>query len=419
MQTVEVAILGAGAAGLAMSIFAARSLPGRRIVAMDGARQLGAKILASGGGHCNVSNRLVTPGDFCGSSPKAIRRVLAAFGVEQTMTFFHEIGVELHEGEQGKLFPTTNRARTVLQALLGKVRRQGVELRTEHRVTNLDRAEGLFRITTSAVRLDARSVVLDTGGMSLPETGSDGSGYVLAQRLGHSLVPPTPALVPFLLEGDFHTHLAGVSHNVELTVLAEGREPTRIRGPLLWTHFGASGPAVLEASRYWHRADLERRRPTVWANFLPGHDFSAAEHKLLDLTAAQPRLFLGNSLAAFLPARVARAVLVPLGIDGQTRLTHLSRDDRRKLIHALLNWPIPVRDTLGYDHAEVTAGGVPLTEINPATMESRKCPGLYLTGEILDVDGRIGGFNFQWAWSSAWVAATGIAQRCSTRADRL
>lgn len=408
-RSADVAIVGAGAAGLATAIFTARRRPESVVVAMDGAKKPGAKILVSGGGRCNVTNTVVSAADFCGGSPNVVRRVLSAFPAPESVAFFREIGVELHEEEHGKLFPDTNRARTVLDALLNEAARRGVHLLADHRVLSVERCADQFRIATSHGFFEARRVVLATGGLSLPKTGSDGCGYGVAERLGHSLVPTTPALAPLVLEGDFHAALSGVSHPVELTIAATGRKPARIRGALLWTHFGVSGPAALDASRHWHRARLDNRDVSVSLNFLPGNDFASAEQKLLTLAAEQPKVFLHNALVTLLPARVCDAFLSRLGIERRIVMAHLSREHRRRLIHGLLAWPLPVRDSRGYGYAEVTAGGVPLDELDPGTMASRKCPGLYLVGEILDIDGRIGGFNFQWAWSSAWVAASGVA----------
>lgn len=404
----EIIVVGAGAAGLAAAIFAARLLPGRTILALDGADRLGAKILVSGGGRCNIANRNAGSEDYCGSSRHIIRRVLAAFPPERTVAFFAEIGVELREEEGGKLFPATGQARTVLDALLAEARRCGVRLLTGHRVTGIQPSPDGLVVATGEHRFVADRVVLATGGQSLPKTGSDGFGYELARGLGHSLVPPVPALVPFVLDGNFHTPLSGIAHEVEIRVRAAGASPTHTHGAMLWTHFGVSGPAVLNASRHWHRARHEGRQVSVTANLLPGDDFAVAEARFMELAARQPRLLLHNALATWLPARLADAVLASLGIAGRIPLGHLARDVRRRLLHALLDWPLPVRDGRGYNYAEVTAGGVPLQEIDPATMASRKCPGLYLAGEILDVDGRIGGFNFQWAWSSAWLAAKGL-----------
>ncbi len=406
---IDVAIVGGGAAGLASAIFTARRAPQASIVVLDGAKKIGAKILIAGGGRCNVTNQQVGVSDYCGGNPSFIKRVIAKLSVENTISFFREIGVELKVEEHGKLFPTTNKARTVLEALLSEANRCGVSIRCGQCVTSIQPVTDGFEIQSSDTTLHARKVVLAAGGQAMPKTGSDGSGYELAKRLGHSLVPMTPALVPLCLSGDFHTPLSGIAHDVEMMVQAEGCKLVRVFGALLWTHFGVSGPVVLDASRYWHRARHEGRGVNVTVSLLPGKDFAAIERLLLDLATQKPKSSLKNVLPRLLPARLAEAMLQALNIDGDTVMSHLPKDVRRQLVHALSAWPLPIHDSRGYAYAEVTAGGVSLSEVQPKTMASRKCPGLYLIGEILDVDGRIGGYNFQWAWSSAYTASAALA----------
>ena len=408
---VDVAIVGAGAAGLATGIFAARRMPERRIVALDGAKKLGAKILVAGGGRCNVTNERVQANDFWGGSRNTIKQVLAAFTAEQSVHFFREIGVEMHVEEHGKLFPNTNSARTVLAALIAEAERRGVVIKSDHRVIAIEKSENAFALKTSQGQIRARAVVLATGGKSLPKTGSDGGGYALAEKLGHSLVATTPGLAPLVLDGDFHVGLSGVSLDVELSVSVEGEKPFKHGEAMLWTHFGVSGPAALDVSRLWHRAILAGRKVEIFANFLPESNPADIDAKLMALAQSQPRTILENALATLVPARLASSVLANLGIEPRTIMAHLGKDARRKLAETLTRWPLPIRDSRGYNFAEVTAGGVPLPEIDPRTMESRVCPGLFLVGEILDVDGRIGGFNFQWAWSSGFVAGIGLAKR--------
>lgn len=408
LTTIDLAIIGAGAAGLATAAFASRRLPGRNIITLDSMARLGAKILVSGGGRCNLTNRQVAAADFNGGSLHTIRRVLASFPVQQTVSFFRHLGVDVHEETGGKLFPDSNRSKSVLDALLRETRRTGVRIITGAPVIALEKTAAGFRIRTTAAELLARCVVLATGGLSLPKTGSTGSGYTLATAFGHSLVPTTPALVPLVVEGTFHSALSGISHEAEIVVSTQGSRPQRIRGELLWTHFGISGPAALNASRHWHRARLEKKTVRIAANLMPGQSFESVEAQLLATSA--PRRALHNALSDRLPARLADAVLAQLEIGRGVPLAQLPRDLRRRLLHALLNWPLPVVGSRGYEYAEITAGGLPLSEIDPATMESRKCRGLFLAGEILDVDGPIGGFNFQWAWSSAWVASSGVAR---------
>jgi predicted Rossmann fold flavoprotein len=410
----DVAIVGAGAAGLATAIFSRLFNGSRSVVLLDGAKKPGAKILVSGGARCNVTNTLVGERDFWGGRSSIVRRVLQAFPVPDTIAFFREIGVPLHEEAAGKLFPDSNRARDVLDALLNECERSGVALMAGHRVQAVDRADDGFRIVTSAGDMRAGAVVLATGGQSLPKSGSDGAGYDIARRLGHRIVARTPALAPLVLsEPSIHRQLSGVSQDVELTIRVDGAVGTRVSGALLWTHFGVSGPVAMNASRHWLRAKLEGREAAVIVNFRPGLQFEQADAGLQQLAAANPKTILRNALATMVPASVADAMLCHLAIDGDLPLAHFPREDRRRVAHALVDWELPVVDSRGYNFAEATAGGVALDEIDPATMRSRLCPGLYLVGEILDVDGRIGGFNFQWAWSSAFAAARALASEAA------
>ena len=406
------AIVGAGAAGLATAIFAARAAPRLRIVCLDGATHIGAKILVSGGSRCNVTNATVSEHDFWGGSPRIVRHVLRAFPASRAAAFFEELGVALHEEEDGKLFPDTNRARTVLDALLGEARRLGIAVQPGARVASLRRQESFAAELANGRVVGAAAVVLATGGRSLPKTGSDGVGYGLAQSLGHTIVPTTPALAPLLLDGDRHASLAGRSHPATLTLREGTRSLIVLTGSLLWTHFGISGPVALDLSRHWHRATAAAGTGVaVSLSVCPGETQRSLEAWLQSLARDRPRAQVATGLASRLPAAVADAWTAAAGIAPEATLAHLTRVERRALIDGLLSTPLQVRDSRGYSHAEVTAGGVPLEEIDHRTMASRTCDGLYLVGEILDVDGRLGGFNFQWAWSSGWVAGHAIASR--------
>jgi len=409
-QSFDVAIVGAGAAGLATAIFARRANRALSIAVLDGAKKPGAKILVSGGSRCNVTNVSVSERDFWGGRATIVRRVLRALPVEETIAFFDGIGVRLHEEADGKLFPNTNRSRDVLDALLRELSAVGATLLSDHRVADIERVQDRFRLLTSRGDLDAGRVVLATGGLSLPKTGSDGGGLEMARRLGHMIVPTTPALAPLILEGsELHRALAGVSHDVELTVWVDGAVAIRLRGAMLWTHFGVSGPVALNASRHLLRAELEGRAVRLTASFRPGLDPADVDREFIELGRLHPNARLHTIVARTMPASMAEALLDALAIDGGVEMAHLPRDVRRRLSHALVEWPLAVAGTRGYAVAEATAGGGALTEIDPATLESRICPGLFLVGEMLDVDGRIGGFNFQWAWASGFVAGTALS----------
>jgi predicted Rossmann fold flavoprotein len=412
-DSTDLAIVGAGAAGLAAAIFARRAEPRRDVVLLDGARKPGAKILVSGGGRCNVTNSVVSERDFWGGSPPLIRRILKALPVRDTIAFFAGLGVALHEEPGGKLFPDSNRARDVLDALVSGAATAGAALAADVRVHDV-RADGTgFVLETSAGPLRADRVILATGGRSLPRTGSDGGGYAIAERFGHTLVTQTPALVPLLVAADtphsIHAALSGISVDAAISVWIDDAVATRLSGSLLWTHFGLSGPLALNASRHWARAMVDGRPVRLTLNLRPALTFADVEAAWIEAASARPTATVRGTLASDLPDAVASALLDALALPRERRLASLTRDDRRRLVHALTEWPLPVTATRGYNYAEVTAGGVPLTEIDPATMESRRCPGLYFAGEILDVDGRIGGFNFQWAWATAALAGRAAA----------
>ena len=406
----DLLIVGAGAAGLATAIFAARAAPSLRVACVDGARRIGAKILVSGGSRCNVTNARVGEHDFWGGSPRVVRHVLRAWPAARAVTFFAEIGVALHEEEDGKLFPDSNSAKTVLAALLAEASRLRIDVIAGTRVSAIARATDGFVVLTDRGEWRAPRVVLATGGRSLPKTGSDGAGYALAASLGHGLIETTPALAPMVLGGAWHTPLSGVAHACELAIRIDGRVATRLSAPLLWTHFGASGPLILNASRHWHRARLDGRDVALLLSSLPGETFASVEAWLVEQARARPRASVMTVLATRVPGAVATAFVEAAGIDHGAQLSQLSREERRAVVRLLVELPLRVTDSRGYNFAEVTAGGVPLDEIDAATMESRCCRGLHLVGEVLDVDGRLGGFNFQWAWSSGFVAGTAAAR---------
>ena len=404
-----IAVVGAGAAGLMAAIQAARAGPGREVIALDGARTLGAKILVSGGGRCNVTHHAVDETAFAGSTRPAIRKVLRRFDVDRTVEFFGERGVALVREDTGKLFPVSDRARTVLEALVGAAREAGVTLRHPWRVERIDRREGGFVLhSASGERLEADRVVLASGGRSLPKTGSDGHGYTLARSLGHSITPRVfPGLVPLTLpRGHPLSALSGLSVPVRLAVRGgSARSRASFEGALLCTHFGLSGPAVLDVSRYWIDARLDDPSAALMARWLPGTTAEALDAALRGLGGGT----LGGLLERWLPDRLAGVLCSLAGVEAGRRGHRLSREERTALVRAVLEWPLPVTGDRGYAYAEVTAGGVPLAEVRLETLESRACPGLYLCGEICDVDGRIGGFNFQWAWASGYVAGRGAA----------
>lgn len=412
-------VVGGGAAGLAAAIFAARALARRepaearrhRILIVDGARTLGAKILVSGGSRCNVTNAHVEAGDFWRAGSSFVRHVLRALPVPRTVAFFEEMGVTLKEEPLGKLFPVTNKSRTVLEALLAEARRLSVGIQTSCRVTGMKNEGALWVLETSAGTIYTRRVILATGGLSLPKTGSDGFGYELARAQGHTIVPPVPALEPIILGGAFHTPLSGIAHEASIRIDRPDDKAIELRGALLWTHFGISGPLALNASRFIRRAVASGTGLTVRVSFVPGRTAEEVDRHLIAAARERPPHNASTEIArAFGIAQAVALRLVETAIGRDGALGRLTREQRRDLVAALTAFPLEIAGGRGYNFAEVTSGGVSLDEVNPKTMESRIRPGLYFVGEILDVDGRIGGFNFQWAWSTGKVAGEAIAK---------
>jgi hypothetical protein len=255
--------------------------------------------------------------------------------------------------------------------------------------------------------LVAYAAIVACGGLSFPRTGSDGTGYALVTALGHTLEPPIPALTPLTADDPFCSAAQGVTLEAELTLRASGRKTVKTRGSFLFTHFGYSGPAALDLSRHWLRAEGAKRE--VSASFVPELTREGVVEAWLEAGQAAPDRTVRRFLAERVPERLAELLSVEAGVDPGEKLNQLVRAQRGAVIEPLIARVMPVTGTLGYEKAEVTAGGVRLDEVDPSTLESRVAPGLYLCGEILDVEGRLGGFNFQWSWSSGTVAGRAAA----------
>ena len=401
----RVIVIGAGAAGTMAAIFAARG--GAAPTLLERTRDGGRKILISGGGRCNVlpialdESRFVTD-----SSPNVLRKMLRAWPLAEQVRFFEQdLGIPLvEEHESGKRFPASHRARDVRDGLLGHARTCGVDVRFDTMVTGLvPTATGWHVELADGASLTCDAVVVATGGLSVPTTGSDGTGLQVLARLGHTMHPTYAALTPITADAPRLAALSGIS----LTVTLTAQHPTRsasATGGFLFTHRGYSGPAVLDVSHVAvrSRAEPPPARVTVqWAAL--GHaEWEAA------LRPHGARTVLG-ALRAVLPERLAVVLLDMAGVDPARSLADLRRDERRRLLETLVRGELPWSGDEGYRKAEVTGGGVALSEVDPRTMESRRHRGLYLCGEVLDAFGPIGGYNFCWAWSTGRAAGVGAA----------
>ncbi len=399
-----IVVVGAGAAGILAATFAARC--GVRTLILETRPRPGAKIRVSGGGRCNVLPSVAGPEDFrTGGSSRLVRNLLGTWPLPDVHAHFQShLRVPLKTEVTGKVFPVSDRSKDVVDALLADLARSGAVLRGDARVKAMRRANDRYRIVlATGEELAADRVILATGGRSLPKTGSDGAGYGFARALGHTVRALFPALVPLTTPEADWTSLAGLSLPVELRARRAGRDVDVRRGDFLFTHRGFSGPAVLDVSASFtdpeQPADELRVR---WGD---------PDRPTWDETLGRggPKS-VGGALRERLPARLADVLLRRAGTAADRPLGQLRREARRRLADELDSGTLVVSGSEGYRTAEVTAGGVPLEEVRPRTLESRLAPGLHLAGEILDVTGRLGGYNFLWAWVSGRRAGLGAAR---------
>jgi predicted Rossmann fold flavoprotein len=391
-----VAVIGAGAAGLVAAAFAA--IGGARVTLIERTKDGGRKILISGGGRCNILPSVLSPDRFVTDSPAHLMRgMLRSWPLHEQRAFFEdELRIPLAlEEESGKLFPRSNKAKDVRDALVAFARSRNVDIRFDTTVMDVTPTGGAFAVETSQGDLHVDRVVVATGGLSVPATGSDGIGLDIARRLNHRMMDTYPALTPLLGSDRAHATLSGVSLNVRLRAKI-GSKSTETFGGFLFTHRGYSGPSVLDISHLTARDE----KPIIRAQWSTR---SAAEWTK-DLDA--PSASVAAILARYIPARLGDHLMIEAGIPSDRRTSSLKRAERLALIDALTAYPLPWSGNEGYKKAEVTGGGVALGEVDPKTLESKRVAGLYLCGEMLDAFGPIGGHNFSWAWATGRAAGT-------------
>ncbi len=402
----DVGIIGAGAAGLMTAICCKRA--GLTTLLLDSKKEVGAKILMSGGTRCNVTNQRVDPTDFNSESIREVGHILKGFPVEKTLSFFKQLGVELISEPGGKYFPRTNSAQTVLTGLLKECYQKGVTLERGKKITSVKFKKDRFKIEGEDFSFLTQTTVLCTGGLSHPRTGSDGSGYGLAEKFGHSRLFTSAALTPLLTKDSSFKELSGITLPVKLILHTKEKKKTAFEGDFLFTHFGFSGPTSLNMSRHFKRAEGKKE---IRANFLPQTNEADFRIEWLKTFQKHPKWKISRFFQTYFPDRFISLLLKKANINKEKLLNQVTKEDREKLITHLFSFPLPVTGIYGYEKAEVTAGGIPLKEVNAKTLESHHQPNLFFAGEILDVDGHIGGFNFQWAWASGALVAKAITAK--------
>jgi predicted Rossmann fold flavoprotein len=388
----DVIIIGGGAAGLMCAIAAGQR--GRRVVVLEGANKIGKKILMSGGGRCNFTNVHCEPSRFISANPHFCKSALSRYTQWDFIALVEQHGIAYHEKALGQLF-CNDTAKDILVMLEEECAQAGVDIHTDMDVTAVNKNEH-FEVVADNATFTSKSLVLATGGLSIPKMGASDIGYRLAQQFGLQVLDTHAGLVPFTFTGAMH-ELTGRLTGLSVPAAVSNEEGgTSFTESILFTHRGLSGPAVLQISSYWQPGE------SIQVNLLPEQ---AAEEWLLQAKLKQPKALLRTALTELLP-RALVMELQALWWSGQaeTRLSELPDELLRKVAKHLNNWVLKPAATEGYRTAEVTLGGIDTDELSSRTMESKQHPGLYCIGEVVDVTGHLGGFNFQWAWSSAQAA---------------
>ena len=384
----DVIILGAGAAGLMCAAVAGKR--GHRVLLLEQARHPAEKIRISGGGRCNFTNLHTSPANFLSENPRFCRSALSGYTPRDFIALVESYGIAWHEKTRGQLF-CDGSSRQIIDMLLEECRKAQAQLRLGVRISAVSRSENSFVVVTDQGEFRCRSLVIATGGPSIPKMGSSGFGYKIAEQFGLKIVPPRPALVPLTFDAAQlaqFKELSGVSVDA---VVSCGK--TSFDEALLFTHRGLSGPAILQISSYW------REGHDIVIDMAPGIDVLAG---LKRSRTDHPRQEMATALADFLPKRLARTIADRIG--GPERIADFSDRHLANVAAAVKQWRVRPDGTEGYRTAEVTLGGVDTSELSSKTFEARSVPGLYFIGEVVDVTGHLGGFNFQWAWSSGYAA---------------
>lgn len=389
MRTPQVVIIGAGAAGLMCALTAAGR--GREVLLIDHANKPGKKILMSGGGRCNFTNMYTEPANFLSHNPHFCKSALARYTQWDFIEMVGKHAVPYHEKKLGQLF-CDNKASDILGMLLAECEQAGVDLRMDTAVQGIEKAEQGYRLQTTLGALACESLVIATGGLSIPTLGATGFGYQVARQFGHELLPTRAGLVPFTITDQLKalcTELSGTS--VDSLVSCNGQS---FRENILFTHRGLSGPAILQISSFWQPGD------TVEINLLPDHDALAwLQQQQTKPPNAELKTLLGEIFTKKMATLLAEQWFT------SKPMKQYTPGELAAIADKLGNWQLVPAGTEGYRTAEVTLGGVDTREVSSKTMESLKSPGLYFIGEVLDVTGHLGGFNFQWAWASGYAAA--------------
>lgn len=418
----DVVIVGGGAAGMSAAISCRRNHPKHSIVIIDRTFALGRKILVCGGGRCNLTNKHLDSNlktHYNGTEYTFLESVFTQFPYEEIVSFFEDLGVELQEdrkSKSGKIFPITNQAKTITSLLIDELERNQITIFLNNECTSIEYKNESFHIMArntaskgSSIKNDkikAKKIILSAGSKTYPALGSNGSGYDLSRSLGHSIIKPVPSGLPLEGKNVLSQELQGIKITAEVTSYIEGKEGKKITDDLLFTKYGLSGSAILNISREIsiHLNREKKKNCFVAINFIPGKSVEQVTRLLHKRWERRPNQSVEKSIFGILPNKVSGILLDSVKVEKNKPVDTLSKIEIINIVEALSNTKIQISGTRGWNEAEFAAGGVNTTEVKIGSLESKQQQGLYFCGEILDVDGEIGGYNLSWCWSSGWVA---------------
>jgi len=399
----NVLVIGGGASGMMAAISALEN--GAKVTISERNNRLGKKVLVTGNGRCNITNTRISPENYYGKNPLFTNTIFSQFDNKKTIEFFENLGVVTKVEERGRVFPMSDQASSVVDILTHHLKDLGCQILYETNIGKIDKIENGFRVFLDDKESVFDKIILACGGKSVPTLGSDGSGYGLAESLGHTITDVWPALVQIRLKGNFFEDISGVKIDGSAKIIVDGKEVRSEEGEILFTHYGASGPAVLKLSRDIKEYILKGKKVSIAISVVKDFNSLTLDNFLQKRFETLSKKALKTSFLGFTQKRLIPYLLKEAGVENiDKKCAEVSKQERKNIADVLLGWEFEVLDTNGFKNSQVTAGGIDTSEVDPKTLESKKVKGLYFCGEVLDIDADSGGFNLQFAWSSGYVA---------------
>ena len=400
MNKYDIAIIGGGAAGIMAAIFAGKS--GKNIILIERNDTLGKKLLATGNGRCNLTNMKANSSHYHGGSPAFIDKVLDKFCANKTIEYFESLGLMLKEETNGRIFPKTNSSESVLNVLFEELKNFKVDVIYKSLARGITKNGNFFIKLDNNKIIEAQKIIMTTGGKAAHQFGSSGDGYYWAEKFGHTIIATYPALVPIEIKENWIKSAQGIKIEGNITLTMKGRVMSQSFGDILFTHFGLSGPAAMSQGRLIS-ANINLN-PKISLDIFPEIELNILDDKVKSIISTNGKKTIKNCLSGIVPQKLAEIIIQNKNINPDKKSAEISKLDRLNIIKTLKNIELTPTKTRPFKESQVTSGGINTAEINPETMESKKTPGLFFAGEIIDVDGDSGGYNLQWAWSSGYLA---------------